>query len=69
MGKQAKAKSKTRDDELKAREMVFCLRYNWCLEEGLVKLLISRFAIPKADDILVAGIPKFTVTIGHHLLL
>ena len=69
MASKLKLSQKNRDDELKAREMVFCLRYNWCLEEGLVKLLVSRFAIPKAGNILVAGIPKFTVTIGHHLLL
>lgn len=41
------------NEELLAKETVFHLRFNWCLEEGLVKLLILCFAILKADDIRV----------------
>lgn len=41
------------NEELLAKETVFHLRFNWCSEEGLVKLLILCFAILKADDIRV----------------
>ena len=43
----------SRDAELKMRQKVFKLKYQGYIEEGNVKLVIPRFAVPKADDIRV----------------
>jgi len=43
----------SRDAEVKMRRKVFKLKYQGYLEPGNVKLVIPRFAVPKADDIRV----------------
>ena len=45
--------SETREHELLARDKVFRMRFTRYLERGVVKLVIPRFTVPKADHVRV----------------
>ena len=59
--------AETREDELKAREKVFQLWFEWFLEaKGPIKLIIPRFPVPKATDIRVVWDSKAN---GHNKVI
>jgi hypothetical protein len=66
-GRKQNIPAETREDELKARDKVFRLWFQWFLEMNRpVKLVIPRFSVPKASDIRVVWDSKAN---GHNAVL
>jgi hypothetical protein len=66
-GRMRNIPTETRDQELLTREKIFRLRFNWYLENGIVKLAIPRFTVPKSDtDVRVVWDSKAN---GHNACL